>query len=85
MSEWLISRDMNMTRANVVGNLLHPENWGKKKNPAATPSALADWGFLSCSGAGNYPDTDLGRVVMSSAWHWPEVILHALTKRGSCE
>ena len=30
MSEWLISRDMNMTRANVVGNLLHPENWGRK-------------------------------------------------------
>ena len=83
--KWYIARAMNMSFQKVSLNLLDHNHWNDQQNHSAIPSALADWGFLSCSGAGNYLDTDLGRVVMSSAWHWPEVILHALTKRGSCE
>lgn len=83
--KWYIARAMNMSFQKVSLNLLDHNHWNDQQNHSAIPSALADWGFLSCSGAGNYPDTDLGRVVMSSAWHWPEVILHALTKRGSYE
>ena len=77
MSEWLISRDMNMTRANVVGNLLHPENWGKKKNPAATPSALADWGFV----VGRDP-SPLGETLVTGALSWQEACILSLAKRG---
>lgn len=77
MSEWLISRDMNMTRANVVGNLLHPENWGKKKNPAATPSALADWGFI----VGRDP-SPLGETLVAGALSWQEACILSLAKRG---
>ena len=77
MSEWLISRDMNMTRANVVGNLLHPENWGKKKNPAATPSALADWGFV----VGRDP-SPLGETLVSGTLSWQEACILSLAKRG---
>ena len=77
MSEWLISRDMNMTRANVVGNLLHPENWGKKKNPAATPSALADWGFV----IGRDP-SPLGETLVAGTLSWQEACILSLAKRG---
>ena len=77
MSEWLISRDMNMTRANVVGNLLHPENWGKKKNPAATPSALADWGFI----VGRDP-SPLGETLVAGTLSWQEACILSLAKRG---
>jgi hypothetical protein len=77
MSEWLISRDMNMTRANVVGNLLHPENWEKKKNPAATPSALADWGFV----VGRDP-SPLGETLVAGTLSWQEACILSLAKRG---
>ena len=77
MSEWLISRDMNMTRANVVGNLLHPENWSRKRNPAATPSALADWGFV----IGRSP-SPLGEAVIAGALSWQEACILSLAKRG---
>jgi len=80
MSEWLISRDMNMTRANVIGNLLHPENWGKKKNPAATPSALADWGFV----IGRVP-SPLGRTLITGTLSWQEACILSLAKRGPCD
>jgi hypothetical protein len=68
---------MNMTRANVVGNLLHPENWGKKKNPAATPSALADWGFI----VGRDP-SPLGETLVACTLSWQEVCILSLAKRG---
>lgn len=80
MSEWLISRDMNMTRANVMVNLIHPELWNQKKNPAATPSALADWGFVIGRDA-----SPLGHALMDGELSWEEACILSLAKRGPAE
>ena len=80
MNDWLISRDMNMTHDNVVANLLHPENWSKKKNPAATPSALADWGFLIGRDL-----SSLGQALCAGEISWQEACILSLAKRGPCE
>ena len=80
MSEWLISRDMNMTRANVVVNLMHPENWEHKKNPAATPSALADWGFVIGRDV-----SPLGHMLMDGTLSWSESCILSLAKRGPAD
>lgn len=80
MSEWLISRDMNMTRTNVMVNLLHPELWEQKKNSAATPSALADWGFVI-----GRDISPLGRALIDGALSWQEACILSLAKRGPAE
>lgn len=85
MSNWYIARATNMSFRKVVLNLLDQEHWNDQQNSSAIPSALADWGFLTPINNGNYDETELGRIVKSAKWHWPEVVLHALVKRGSSD
>lgn len=83
--KWYIARPFNMMFPNVLLNLLDHKHWKSQKNPAGIPSGLADWGFLAPVNKGNYHETDLGLAVKSAKWQWPEVVLHALVKRGSYE
>ena len=82
---WYIARPFNMTAQNVLLNLLDHKHWKDQKNPTSIPSGLADWGFLTPSRSGSYKETDFGNVAKSAKWNWSEIVLHALTKRGSYE
>ena len=82
---WYIARPFNMTAQNVLLNLLDPNHWNDQKNPASIPSGLADWGFLTPARNGSYKETDFGCVAKLAKWNWSEIVLHALTKRGSYE
>ena len=82
---WYIARPFNMTAQNVLLNLLDPNHWNDQKNPASIPSGLADWGFLTPARNGSYKETDFGCVAKFAKWNWSEIVLHALTKRGSYE
>ena len=83
--KWYIARPFNMTAQNVLLNLLDHNHWKDQKNPVSIPSGLADWGFLTPARNSSYKETDLGSVAKSAKWNWSEIVLHALTKRGSYE
>jgi len=76
---WFIQRNTNVTYDNVVRDLRHPEQWGRASNPAAIPSALADWGFWNQDTA---TPTSIGKAVLGGEISWAESVVLALAKRG---
>lgn len=75
---WDIARDINIFEENVIPYLRNPIRRGG--NPAATPSALADWGYMLTN-----PDelTPFGLATRDMEISWSDSVLLALSKRNS--
>lgn len=70
-----------MWESNVLGYLYNPVRRGK--NLAATPSALADWGFLDIEN--NDAVTPMGQALVDGQTTWPDTVLLALSKRNGAK
>ena len=75
---WDIARDINVFEENVIPYLRNPIRRGE--NPAATPSALADWGYMVTN-----PDklTPLGKATRDMEISWSDSVLLVLSKRNA--